>query len=155
MYLVIGILGTILAISLLLILALRFIAMLRGTHQVEPSISLENKGIKKRFYEADYVDSYRAQLRESNLQNIEAVAQYAFQKGQEVGRSKSEIVFQEGAPGLGFIVAYKLEPERQPKTITMTTAVSFNEPKGNIYFRLICPIHCTLLPFLLSRMARA
>ncbi|MEM8861815.1 MAG: hypothetical protein AAGD96_26125 [Chloroflexota bacterium] len=134
------------------LIILRMIANRRGVQRVQP-YSFKDASVEHLFFQADYVDAYRAPLRSSSLQDIDTVVYKAFQKGNEISRTGSEVIFQEGAPGLDFAVSYRLEPDDEPRTLTMTTAVLFKGTKGKRYFRFVCPVHCTLTPFMISRMA--
>lgn len=78
----------------------------------------------------------------------------AFQKGHEVGRSATEVVYQDRAPGLVFDVAYQLTLESEQSVLTMTTAVRYTSGTGRVYFAMVRPIHRRLVPFMVSRMAR-
>jgi len=140
---------TLVILVILSFITLHLIVRQRGVKRFD---SYPFSDSEKLFVQADYIDAYSSLLVGTNLQTIDKVAEKAFQKGKEIFRSKSEVVYQDGAPGLDFLVSYRLDSESSPKTLTITTAVFYKEPKGRRYFRLISPIHRTLAPFMLSRM---
>lgn len=147
-------LATGLAVALLLIgllLLLAVVANARGVRSVRaPAPSL----IAIRAIGADYVDAYRVPVSPERLRSLDDVEAAAFQKGDEVGRSATEVVYHGCGVGLVFDVAYQLTPEGETSLLTMTTAVSYTSGTGRVYFALVRPIHRRLGPFMVSRMAR-
>ena len=143
-----------LAVALLLIgflFSLAMIANARGVRSVTaPTPSL----LATRAVGADYLDAYRVTVSPERLQNLDNVIAAAFQKGDEVGRSETEVVYEGCAPGLVFDVAYQLTLESEKSALTMTTAVRYTSWTGRVYFALVRPIHRRLVPFMVSRMAR-
>lgn len=103
---------------------------------------------------ADYFDAYSVTVPPERFHNLHDVIAVAFQKGHEVGRSPTEVVYQDCAPGLVFDVAYQLTVEDGRSVLTMTTAVRYTNAIGPIYFGLVRPFHRRLVPFMISRMAR-
>lgn len=134
-----------------LLLSLAGIARSRGVRAViPPAPSL----IATRVAGADYVDAYRVEVPLGRFRNLDDVIASAFQKGQLVDRSATEVVYQDGAPGLVFDVAYQLIPSGGHAALTMTTTVRYLSATGRAYFALVRPVHRRLVPFMLSRMAQ-
>lgn len=143
-----------LAVALLLVgllFSLAIIANARGVRSVvAPAPSL----IAIRAVGADYLDAYRVTASPERLRNLDDVVVAAFQKGDEVARSATEVVYTGCAPGLVFDVAYQLTHESDNPVLTMTTAVRYTSGTGRLYFAIVRPIHRRLVPFMVSRMAR-
>lgn len=147
-------LATCLGVAALLlgfVFLLGVVANARGVRSVAvPSPSL----IAPRATGMDYVDAYRVAVSSGRLRNLDDVVAAAFQKGDEVGWSTTEVVYTGCAPGLVFDVAYQLDHENDKPVLTMTTVVRYKSWVGRIYFAAVRPIHRRLVPFMVSRMAR-
>ncbi len=123
----------------------------RGVREVRlPSTSL----LATTMPEPDYLDSYQVAVRSTAFENISAVRAAAFRKGEEIARSRWEVVYAGSAPGLDVHVSYLLEGGLPATGLRVSTAVHFRNGIGRAYFALIRPLHRRLTPFFLSRMAR-
>lgn len=147
-------LATGLAIALLLIGLLFTLAIVANARGVRSVMAPVPSLIAIRGAGADYLDAYRVAVSPERLRNLDDVVAVAFQKGDEIGRSATEVVYQGCAPGLVFEVAYQLTLESDTSELTMTTAVRYTSGTGRVYFALVRPIHRRLVPFMVSRMAR-
>ncbi len=138
-------------LSVALLLTLGAMGHSRGVRVVPPPVG---SLIAARAQGATYVDAYRLSVSGDELRDLDDVIAAAFQKGREVARSETEVVYQDRAPGLVFDVSYQLAPDGRRSALTMTTVVRYTSRVGRIYFALIRPIHRRGVPFMLSRMAR-
>ena len=104
---------------------------------------------------ADYLDAYETPLVRNRFRNLEDVIVAAFQKGYEISRSETEVVYHGRSCGVAFHVSYKLSSASDPAGLTMTTIVRYESIAGRVYFAFVRPAHRKLVPFLLGRMGKA
>lgn len=104
---------------------------------------------------ADYFDAYRTPLAQGQFRNLDDVIAAAFQKGYEVSRNETEVVYHGRSCGVAFHVSYKLSSASDPKGLTITTIVRYESAAGRVYFAFVLPAHRKLVPFLLGRMGKA
>ena len=136
-------------VSVTVLWSLTVVARARGVREV----ALPSPSLAARFQiGADYADAYELRLKPNAVKNISQVIDYAFAKFAEVGRTETEVVYTDRAPGLTFYVLYRLDSASSPTTLTMATIVHYASVKGRLYFTLVRPIHRALVPFMLSRM---
>ncbi|TPW14938.1 MAG: hypothetical protein FD129_989 [bacterium] len=89
----------------------------RAVHAVAmPAASL----IERQAPGANYLDAYRVAVPPGRFRNIEDVIAVAFQKGHEVGRSATEVVYHGCAPGLTWAVAYQLVAGGEMSMLTVS-----------------------------------
>ena len=135
-----------------LLLMLSGIGHSRGVRAVVPQApSL----IASRIAGADYVDAYRITVAPRRFRNLDDVIAAAFQKGRQVDRNETEVVYEDSAPGLVFYVAYQLASEGDQTALTMTTVVRYTSSAGRAYFAVVRPVHQRGMPFMVSRMVRS
>ena len=127
--------------------SLRWIGHRRGIELVPLPANSE---IRARSVGADYVDAYRAPLRDSV--SIDVIDRLAFQRGDEVAADENELVFTAGAPGLRFLVSYYLVAEEPDRSVTVSTAVFYESFLGRLYFTPVKQVHRRGLPFIVSAM---
>ena len=111
--------------------------------------------ITSRIAGADYVDAYRITVAPGRFRNLDDVVAAAFQKGRQVDRNATEVVYADRAPGLVFYVAYQLDSDGGQSTLTMTTVVRYTSSAGRPYFTVVKPVHRRGVPFMVSRMVRS
>ena len=139
----------VLVLSVAMLLTVEAMGHSRGVRVVPPPVG---SLIAARAQGAAYIDAYRLSVSGDELRDLDDVIASAFQKGREVARNESEVVYQDRAPGLVFDVSYQLVPDGERPALTMTTAVRYTSRVGRVYFALIRPIHRSGVPFMLSRM---
>jgi hypothetical protein len=101
---------------------------------------------------ADYADAYVGPMHYRFFTRIEQIEEHAFQKGEVVHRTESEIVYKGKAPGLTRYTSYILDTNVSPKTITVVTVVDTHNTLGKVYWKVVRPIHYLIVPVRLDRM---
>ena len=105
---------------------------------------------------AHYADAYIAPMRYSSYVSIEEVEEEVFHKGRrEVQRTGAELVYAGKAPGVSYQIAYLLDVNARPRTLTVSTTVIVHNRVGRVYWILTRPIHRMVVPAMLDRMAQA
>ena len=106
--------------------------------------------------EPDYVDSYRAPLPTGHnaLTGLDDLRAAAFEKGEEIARSRWEVVYAGSSPGLDFHVSYLLEGGVPATGLRVSTGVQYRNWIGRLYFAIARPFHRRVTPFMVSRMVR-
>jgi len=134
-----------------LVLWLGGLGYLRGVRELRlPRTSL----LATTMPEPDYLDSYHVAVRTTAFGGIEDLRTAAFQKGEEIARSRWEVVYAGSSPGLDYNVSYILEGGLPATGLRVSTAVKYRSGIGRLYFAIVRPFHRRLTPFMLSRMAR-
>lgn len=124
----------------------------RGVREVQlPRASL----MRTTMPEPDYLDSYRAPLPtgQRTFTGLDDLRAAAFEKGEEIARSRWEVVYAGRSPGLDYQVSYILEGG-EPTGLRVSTGIEYRNWIGRVYFAIIRPFHRQLTPFMVSRMAR-
>jgi len=140
-----------------LLLMLSGIGHARGVRAVVPQApSL----ISSRIADANYVDAYRITVAPGRFRDLDDVVAVAFQKGRQVDRNATEVVYEDRAPGRVFYVAYQLASEGGQSTLTRTTVVRYirsclASSERRAYFAVVRQVHQRVMPFMLSRMVRS
>ena len=133
------------------VLWLGAVGYVRGVRDLRlPSASL----IATTMPEPDYLDSYHVGVRSNWFDDINDLRAAAFQKGEEIARSRWEVVYAGTSPGIDYHVSYILEGGIPATGLRVSTAVRFRTGLGRIYFAVIRPFHRRITPFMVSRMAR-
>ena len=104
--------------------------------------------------EPDYLDSYHVGVRTNSFDDTGDLRAAAFQKGEEIARSRWEVVYAGTSPGIDYQVSYILEGGIPATGLRVSTAVRYRNGIGRVYFAIIRPFHRRLTPFMVSRMAR-
>jgi hypothetical protein len=104
--------------------------------------------------EPDYLDSYHVGVRTNAFDDIGDLRAAAFEKGEEIARSRWEVVYAGTSPGLDYHISYILEGGLPATGLRVSTAVRYRNGIGRAYFTIIRPFHRRLTPFMVSRMAR-
>ncbi len=73
---------------------------------------------------------------------MESINRFALQRGREIGRSDTEIVYEDRAPGLTFVVSYEVADGE----LAFSTAVKTADRTGRLHFTVIRPFHRILAP---------
>lgn len=134
-----------------LVLWLGGVGYLRGVRELRlPRTSL----LATTMSEPDYLDSYHVAVRTSSFKDADDLRAAAFQKGEEIARSRWEVVYAGSSPGLEYHVSYILEGGLPATGLRVSTAVKYRSGVGRLYFAIVRPFHRRLTPFMLSRMAR-
>jgi hypothetical protein len=119
----------------------------RGVREITtPDDSL----ITEKSYGADYLETFQILVHPGRFDNIAALIQVAFQKGDIIVQNDQEILYTDKAPGLKFYVSYSLRTGKEASVVTMSTSVHYTQTKGRIYFAFVRPFHHMLLPFAIS-----
>jgi hypothetical protein len=104
---------------------------------------------------ADYVDAYQAPMPYSGFRTIEQVIANAFHKGSEIYREDNEVVYECEAPGLKYRIAYILDREANPPTLTVAVRVHHITRTGLWYVRVVRPVYRLMIPIAVDRMVQA
>ena len=115
-----------------------------------PSASL----LRTTMPEPDYLDSYHVGVRTTSFDDIGDLRAAAFEKGEEIARSRWEVVYAGTSPGIDYHVSYILEGGIPATGLRVSTAVRYRTGIGRVYFAIIRPFHRRITPFMVSRMAR-
>ncbi len=145
--------GTLVVICITAGLGLVIMAGVAATHGVERVDVPSNSFLAGVAQNADYADAYRMKMEFVFYRDIHQVIENAEIKGDdEAHRSKHEVVYDGGAPGLRYQVAYLLDRGVSPPTLTMITTVDIREKKGEYFWMVVRPIHRCLAPYMLDRL---
>jgi len=104
--------------------------------------------------EPDYLDSYHVGVRTTSFDDIGDLRAAAFEKGEEIARSRWEVVYAGTSPGIDYHVSYILEGGIPATGLRVSTAVRYRNGIGRVYFAIIRPFHRRITPFMVSQMAR-
>jgi hypothetical protein len=69
-------------------------------------------------------------------------------------RNEEEILTGQHDKHLDFILSFLLKSKEHQHTLTLLTAVQFNNKSGRIYFKLTKPLHKLLMPVLMKNLSR-
>jgi len=75
---------------------------------------------------------------------IDLIASHALQKGQEISRTSRAVVYEDHAPGLRFLVEYRMDSTSDQ--LHFSTAVYYESIVGRVYFFFVKPIHYLVAP---------
>ncbi len=102
---------------------------------------------------ASYSDAYRGVAPLGRFDDIDAVIEAAFQRGELLEMTGSEVLFRGRAPGLVFYVSYRLVATADDSSaVEMATVVHYEHWTGRLYFFFVRPVHRFGLPWMLRRM---
>jgi len=146
---------TLIVVAITGFIGLVIMAGVAGTHGVKRVAIPENSYLAAAAQSADYADAYRIPMEFVFYRDIHGVIQNATIKGDnEVHRSETEVVYEGKAPGLRYQVSYVLDRSVDPPTLAMVTVVKITDPgKGRYYWKAFRPIHRSLAPYMLDRLA--
>ncbi len=120
-----------------LVLWLGGLGYLRGVRELRlPRTSL----LATTMSDPDYLDSYHVAVRTTSFKDADDLRAAAFQKGEEIARSRWEVVYAGSSPGLDYHVSYILEGGLPATGLRVSTAVKYRSGIGRFYFAIIRPV---------------
>jgi len=134
-------------------LGLVIMAGVAGTHDVKPVAIPRDSSLAALAVQWDYADAFRRPMEFNAYRDINQVIEKAPFKGDgEIHRSAKEVVYSGSGLGMNYQVAYMLDRDQYPPSLTMITAYKFKNPKSKSLWKVYRPIHRCLAPYLLDRL---
>jgi hypothetical protein len=104
--------------------------------------------------DADYLDSYAANVPAALFPDSRTLDRFAFQRCTVAGETQAEIMYRGESPGLVYHLSYLRRGRGSDARLYVSTAVHYKNWRGWLYFAFVRPGHRVLAPFMVSVMIR-